>query len=60
MAVWGQSEGLRSGVPWAGEWCALGWDVEHHGGGNLGGGLGPQEKEGYIVRKGERRRGRPP
>ena len=28
---------------------AIGWGVEHHGRGNLGGHLGPQEKQGTIV-----------
>ena len=51
----GKAWGLRSGVPQVGEWCAMGWGVEYHGRGNLGGGLGPQEKQGTIVGVGERR-----
>ena len=34
--------------------------MECHGRGNLGRGLGRQEKRGAIVGEGERRRGRPP
>ena len=60
LAVWGQTEGLRSSVPQAGEWCATGWGVKHHGRQNPGGGLDPQEKQGTIVGEGERRRGRQP
>ena len=40
LAVWGQPEGLRRGVPWAGEQCAMGWRVECHGKGNPREGLG--------------------
>lgn len=35
----------------------MGWRVEHHSQGSLGGGLGPQEKQGAITGEGERRRG---
>lgn len=59
LAVWGQPERLRSVVRWAGKHCAVGWGVERHDRGNLGGHLGPQEKQGAIVGEGERR-GRPP
>ena len=47
-------------MPQAGEWCATGWGVKHHGRQNPGGGLDPQEKQGTIVGEGERRRGRQP
>ena len=57
MAVRGQPEGLRSAVPWVGDRCAMIWEVERHGRVNLGGGLGPQEKQDAIVGEGERRRG---
>ena len=40
------------------EWCATGQGVESHSHGSMGGGMGPQEKQGAIVRKGERRMGR--
>ena len=60
LAVWGQPKGLRSSVPQAGEWCAMGWGGEHHGRGNLGEGLDLQERQGVIVGEGERRRGGPP
>ena len=60
LALWGQPKGLRSIVPWAGQWCATGLGVEHHGGGNLGGGVGPQEKQGAIGGEVEMRRGRLP
>ena len=36
----------------------MGWRVEHHGRGNLGEGLDPQEKQGSIVGEGKRKRGR--
>ena len=49
MAVWGQPERLRSGVPWVAEQRAVGWGVEGHGRGNPAEGLGPQEKRGAIV-----------
>ena len=55
--MWGQPKGLRSTVPWAGEWCAVGLGVECHGRGNTGEGPGLQEKQGAIVGEGERRRG---
>ena len=42
------------------EQCAIGWGVESHDRGNLGEGLGPQEKQGTIAGEGESRRGRPP
>ena len=38
----------------------MGGGVEHHSRGNLGGSLGPQEKQGAIAGEGESRRGRPP
>ena len=50
--MWGQPEGLRN-VPWAGERCAMSWGAEHPSRGILGGGLGPQEKQGAIVGEGE-------
>ena len=53
LAVWEQPKGLRSDVPWTGKWCAMGWEVECHGRGNQGEGLGWQEKQG-------KRRGGPP
>ena len=37
----------------------MGWRVEHHSQGKLGGGLGPQEKQDATVGEGERRRGGP-
>ena len=42
------------------EQCTIGWGVRGHSQGNLGGGLGLQEKQGTIVGEGERRRGGPP
>ena len=60
MAVWKQPEELMTSVPWSVEWSATGWEVESHSGGNLGGGLGPQGKQGTIVGEGERRRDRLP
>ena len=39
LAVWRQPEELRSSVPWAGELNTMGWEVEDHSQGNLGGGL---------------------
>ena len=54
IAIWGQPKGLRRTVPWVGEWWTLGGGVEHHGRGNPGEGLGPQEKQGTIVREDER------
>ena len=57
--MWGQPKGLRNSVPWAGEQCVMGWGVECHGRGNLGGGLGPQ-KQGTIVGEDESRRGGQP
>ena len=61
LIAWGQPEGLRSSVSWVGEWCAMGWGVEHNGRGNLGEGSSPQERQGPIVGGGsKRRRGRPP
>ena len=38
----------------------MGGEVERHSRGNPGEGLGPQEKQGATVGRGERRRGRPP
>ena len=38
----------------------MGWGEEHHNLGKLGGGLGPQEKQGTIVGEDKRKRGRPP
>ena len=43
-------------MPQAGEQCAMDWVVECHCIGNLGGGLGPQEKQVAIVEEGKRRR----
>ena len=60
MAVWGQPERLRSGVPQVGEWYAMGWGVEQHRRGNPGDGLVPQEKQGTIVGEGEKRKVRLP
>ena len=37
------------------KWCTVGWEVEDHSQGNLGGGLDPQEKQGAIVGEGKRR-----
>ena len=59
LAVWGQPKGLRSTVPQAGEWCAMGWGVECHGRGNPKDGLGPQEKQSSTGGEGKRR-ARPP
>ena len=28
LALWRQTEGLRSSAPWAGEWCATSWGVD--------------------------------
>ena len=51
--VWRQPEGLGNGgtTDWKTKCCSQG---------NLGGGLGPQEKQGSIVGEGERRRDRLP
>jgi len=51
-----QPKGLSS-VSRVGEWYAMGWGVEHHGRGNMGGGLGPQDNQGATVGEGKRRRG---
>ena len=56
----GQPKGVRSSAPWAGEWCATVWGVEHSIRGNPGEDLGLQERKGAIVREGERRRGGQP
>ena len=53
LVVWRQPEG-------AGEWYTKGCGVEHHSQGNLGGGLGLQEKQATIVGEDKRRRGRLP
>ena len=58
--VWTQPKGLKSSAPWACEWCAMGWGVEQCGRGNLGEGLGMQERQGEIIVEGKRRRGGPP
>ena len=49
LAVWRQPEGSK-------EWYAMGWGVEGHSWENLGGGLGPQEKQGTTVGEGKGRR----
>ena len=56
LAVWGQPKGPRSTASRVGEQRVTGWGVEHHGRGNPGGGLGPQEKQGATAGVGERRR----
>ena len=60
LAVWRQPKDLGSSVPWAGELNTMGWVVECHSQGNLGGGLGLQEQQGTIVGAGKRRSDRPP
>ena len=51
----GQPKGLRSSVPWAGEWYTTGWGGEHHSRGNPGEGPDLQEKQGAIVGEGRGR-----
>ena len=53
-------KGLRSSVPWAGEWYAKGGGVESHNRGNPGEGLDLQERQGASVGEDKRRRGRVP
>ena len=54
LALWRQSKGLRSSAPRVGEQCTMGWGVEHHGRGNPGEGLDPQERQSAIIGEGER------
>ena len=56
--MWRQPKRLRSSVPRAGKGYVMGWGGKHHSRGNPGESLDPQERQGAIVRKGERRRGR--
>ena len=49
FAVRGQPEGLRRGVPRAGEVCATGWGVECHGRGNPGEGLGLRRSKAPLL-----------
>ena len=48
LAMWRQPETVGD--------CATGWGAECHSQGNLGGGLGLQEKQGAILGEGKRRR----
>ena len=54
--MWGQHEGLRSSVPWMGEWYATGWGGERHSRGNPEG-LNLQERQDIIIGESKRRRG---
>ena len=35
----------------------MGWGAEHYSPGSMGGGLGPQEKQGAVLGEGKRKRG---
>ena len=59
LAVWRKPKGLRSRAGQVGEWYTMGWGVESHGRGNPGEGPDLQERQGAIVGKDEKRRGRP-
>lgn len=60
LALWRQTEGLRSSTQWAGELYAMGWGVECQGRENPGEGPDPQERQGTVVGEGEKGKGRPP